>query len=56
MSKINVCVIGTGTISDHHFKAYANNPDVTIYGVYDYVYERAQKKLNNMMQKRYLKI
>ncbi|MGF9977165.1 Gfo/Idh/MocA family oxidoreductase [Viridibacillus arvi] len=55
MTKINVCVIGTGTISDHHFKAYANNPDVTIYGVYDYVYERAQKKAEQYGAKKVFK-
>lgn len=44
MKKLKVCVIGTGSISDFHFKSYANNPDVTLHGVFDYVTERASQK------------
>lgn len=44
MKQLNVCVIGTGSISDMHFKAYANHPEVNLYGVYDFVKERAEEK------------
>ncbi|QQZ10049.1 Gfo/Idh/MocA family protein [Heyndrickxia vini] len=44
MAKLRVCVIGTGTISDMHFQSYAKHPDVILYGVFDYVRERAEEK------------
>lgn len=44
MKKMNVAVIGAGSISEVHFNAYANNPDVTIYAVCDLNEERAQAK------------
>ncbi|MFF2753341.1 Gfo/Idh/MocA family protein [Psychrobacillus sp. NPDC058041] len=44
MKNLKVCIIGTGSISDFHFKSYANNPEVTLHGVFDYVTERAAQK------------
>ncbi|WP_096190403.1 Gfo/Idh/MocA family protein [Evansella halocellulosilytica] len=44
MERLNVCIIGTGTISDLHFKAYQANEHVHLRGVYDYSVERAEKK------------
>ncbi|MEK5442408.1 Gfo/Idh/MocA family protein [Fredinandcohnia sp. FSL W7-1320] len=44
MNRLRVCVIGTGSISNMHFQSYANNPNVILYGVYDYSRERALEK------------
>lgn len=44
MSRLNVCVIGLGSISDFHLKSYAKNEDVQLYGVYDFSLARAQEK------------
>ncbi|MEH7384729.1 Gfo/Idh/MocA family oxidoreductase [Bacillus sp. JJ1521] len=44
MDKLRVCVIGTGSISDMHLQAYANNSNAILYGVYDYSKERAEAK------------
>lgn len=44
MAPLKIGIIGTGSISDMHFKSYSNNPDVIINGVYDLVKERAEKK------------
>jgi predicted dehydrogenase len=42
--QLKVCVIGTGSISDFHFQAYAKNPNVVLHGVFDYTRERAEEK------------
>ncbi|WP_042474492.1 Gfo/Idh/MocA family protein [Bacillus ndiopicus] len=44
MSKLNVCVIGTGSISDFHLGSYQKNKDAQIYGVFDVSEERAKAK------------
>ncbi|MDQ0257974.1 putative dehydrogenase [Evansella vedderi] len=44
MKKLNVCVIGTGSISDMHLTSYQKNPYVNLYGVYDYSKDRAVEK------------
>ncbi|MCP3739630.1 Gfo/Idh/MocA family protein [Rossellomorea sp. BNER] len=46
MKKLNVCIIGTGSISDMHFKSYQNNPNSEVFGVYDYSKQRALEKAN----------
>ena len=44
MNELNVCVIGTGMISDFHLQAYKRNNRVKLYGVYDLSAERAKEK------------
>lgn len=45
MEKLQVCVIGAGSISDMHLQSYVNNPNAILYGVYDYYSkERAEEK------------
>jgi predicted dehydrogenase len=44
LKKLRVCVIGTGSISDMHFKSYVNNSEVILHGVYDFFRERAEEK------------
>lgn len=44
MNTLQVCVIGTGSISDMHLQSYLKNPSVNIYGIYDYSKERAIEK------------
>jgi predicted dehydrogenase len=44
MKKLNVAVIGAGSISEVHFNAYANNPEVNLYAVCDLNEERAKAK------------
>lgn len=44
MSKIKVGVIGCGSISESHFQAYHNNPNVEIIAVCDLVEDRARAK------------
>lgn len=44
MSKLNVAVIGAGSISDVHFNAYVHNPEVKLYAVCDLNEERAKAK------------
>ncbi len=44
MDKLNVCVIGTGSISDMHLKSYQANPKVQLRGVYDFSTKRAEEK------------
>lgn len=43
MKKLNIGVIGTGSISQSHLNAYANNPHATLVAVCDLNEERAQK-------------
>ncbi|WP_026568391.1 Gfo/Idh/MocA family protein [Bacillus sp. UNC41MFS5] len=43
MELLQVCVIGTGSISDMHLASYANNQNAVLYGVYDYSKERAEE-------------
>jgi predicted dehydrogenase len=42
--KLNIGVIGAGSISQVHFDAYANNPEATVYAVCDLNEERARAK------------
>lgn len=44
MKKLNVAVIGAGSISEVHFNAYDNNPEVNLYAVCDLNEERAKAK------------
>lgn len=44
MSKLNIGVIGAGSISEVHFNAYKNNPDVNMYAVCDLNEQRAKEK------------
>lgn len=44
MKKLKIAVIGVGSISDEHLKAYQNHPDVEIYAVCDINEERAKRK------------
>lgn len=44
MSRLKVCVIGTGSISDFHLKSFANNEHCELVAVYDVSIERAQAK------------
>jgi predicted dehydrogenase len=44
MEPLRVCLIGTGSISDMHFKSFAKNPHAILYGVFDYSAERAEAK------------
>jgi predicted dehydrogenase len=44
MKKLNVAVIGAGSISEVHFNAYTNNPEVNLYAVCDLNEERAKAK------------
>lgn len=44
MEPLRVCIIGTGSISDMHFKSYAENANAILYGVFDYSAERAEAK------------
>jgi len=44
MTKLKVAVIGVGSISGCHLKAYQNNPDVELYAVCDINQERANSK------------
>lgn len=44
MSKLNIGVIGAGSISEVHFNAYKNNPDVQMYAVCDLNEQRAREK------------
>ncbi|MBM7573455.1 Gfo/Idh/MocA family protein [Aquibacillus albus] len=55
MSNFNVCVIGTGSISDMHFKSYQNNQHTTLYGVYDFEADRAMEKANKYSIKKIYK-
>lgn len=49
---LRVCVIGTGSISAMHLQSYAKNPNVILYGVYDYSQERAEEVAKNYGIKR----
>lgn len=44
MKKLNIGIIGTGSISEFHMKAYAANPNVHLYAFCDLNLERAVKK------------
>ncbi|WP_141503414.1 Gfo/Idh/MocA family protein [Paenibacillus luteus] len=44
MQKLKIAVIGAGSISDEHLKAYRNHPDVEIYAICDINEERARLK------------
>ncbi|MEG0385235.1 MAG: Gfo/Idh/MocA family oxidoreductase [Solibacillus sp.] len=44
MNRLNICVIGVGSISDFHLKSYEKNETVHLYGVYDFSQTRAQEK------------
>lgn len=44
MSKIKIGIIGAGSISEQHFKAYSQHPEVEIYAVCDLNEERAKAK------------
>lgn len=45
MKRVNVGVIGAGSISSVHFEAYRNNPNVEIYAVCDLNEERAAENV-----------
>lgn len=44
MSKLQVAVIGAGSISEMHLRSYQNNPDVELYAICDLNEERAKAK------------
>lgn len=44
MSKIQVAVIGAGSISEMHLRSYQSNPDVELYAICDLNEERAKAK------------
>lgn len=44
MKKVNIGVIGAGSISEFHLGSYSRNPEVTIYAICDLNEERAKKK------------
>ncbi|MGG1638462.1 Gfo/Idh/MocA family protein [Paenibacillus sp. NRS-1760] len=44
MTKVNIGVIGAGSISEVHLNAYAGNPEVNLYAICDLNEERAQNK------------
>ncbi|TXK85208.1 Gfo/Idh/MocA family protein [Paenibacillus sp. N3.4] len=44
MKKIQIAVIGAGSISELHLKSYQNNPDVELYAICDLNEERAKAK------------
>ncbi|NYE03495.1 putative dehydrogenase [Bacillus niacini] len=44
MKKLKIGVIGAGSLSEAHFEAYKNNPNVELMAVCDLVEERAAKK------------
>lgn len=44
MSKVNIAVIGAGSISEMHLKSYQNNPDAELYAICDLNEERAKAK------------
>ncbi|KZE36344.1 oxidoreductase [Bhargavaea cecembensis] len=44
MDELNVCVIGTGMISDFHLQSYKRNNRAKLYGVYDLSLDRASEK------------
>jgi predicted dehydrogenase len=44
MKKLKIGVIGAGSISEVHFNAYKNNPEVEIYAVCDLNEQRAKEK------------
>lgn len=44
MSKVNIAVIGAGSISEMHLRSYHNNPQVELYAICDLNEERARTK------------
>lgn len=44
MTKLNIGVIGAGSISEYHLGPYANNPETAIYAICDLNEERAKLK------------
>ncbi|MCD9021673.1 Gfo/Idh/MocA family protein [Cohnella silvisoli] len=52
MSKINIGVIGTGSISSLHLSSYQNNPDAQIYAICDVNLGRAEKTVEQYNAKK----
>ncbi|GHH97801.1 Gfo/Idh/MocA family protein [Neobacillus kokaensis] len=44
MGKLKVGIIGAGSLSEAHFEAYKNNPNVELFAVCDLIEDRAGKK------------
>ena len=56
MKKLKVGIIGAGSLSEVHFDAYKNNPDVELVAVCDLIEDRATAKAESIPFLMYIQI